>query len=222
MNLKVSLKWHQVSPSGTFFLIIFFRRFRCLCVRFLSGLLLLDSALFHVDGTLCPECVRTFRNPNECCFLRYAASVCCVAQTAPTGPRRSHLWSSHVKTGRVRVCVWIFLWENHHVVNLGLLSRVPHPPLHLSGEMPFSQTVYNSAKFGPRLSPVRWSGVELESWVRVECVGILERANFSERTLSRPKVWTHKCDICCTVVAFIRIILKKNVFIIKSVFVFFW
>lgn len=91
MNLKVPLKWHHVSPWGTFFLIICFRRFRCLCVRLQSGLLLLDSALFHVDGTLCPECVRTFRNPNECCFLRYAASVCCVAQTAPTGPRRSHL-----------------------------------------------------------------------------------------------------------------------------------
>ena len=33
--------------------------------------------------------------------------------------------------------------------------RGPPPP---SGEMPFSQTVYNSAKFGPRFSPVGGQG----------------------------------------------------------------
>lgn len=97
------------------------------------------------------------------------------------------------------------------------------PPLSTSlGKCLFSQTVYNSAKFGPRLSPARWSGVEPESWVRVECVGILERANFSERTLSRPKVWTHRCDICCTVVEFIRMILKKKYSSWSLYLVFFW
>lgn len=41
----------------------------------------------------------------------------------------------------------------------------PSPPPHpLSGEMPFSQTVYNSAKFGPRLSPVR-GGAIVVGWI---------------------------------------------------------
>lgn len=64
------------------------------------------------------------------------AWVCCVAHMDPTNLLLSLLWSPDSKTCYVKVYVFIFLWENHDVVRLGLQSRVTQrldPP----GEMPF-------------------------------------------------------------------------------------
>lgn len=68
--------------------------------------------------------------------------------------------------------VFIFLWENHDVVKLGLQSRVTQS-LDLPWVIAFFKEA-NSAKFGPGLRPVR-GGVE-SYWVRFY-VFSLEQAN---------------------------------------------
>lgn len=61
--------------------------------------------------------------------------------------------------------------KNPYVVKPGLWPRVPHSPDLPQGNA-FSKAVYNSAKFGPRLSPVGGQGwrASVWKWVRFYCV----------------------------------------------------
>lgn len=136
-----------------------------------EDLLFLDSALFPIDGTLCPECVGAFSDLNGCGFLSCTGFV--VWQTDAAGPRLSHLWSSDVKTRHVRGYVPVFLWENHYVVKTGAPgegSSLHHPQ---------GNAFYNSAKFGPGLSPVGGQG-----WSATPLVGGWDF------NVYLPKVWT--------------------------------
>lgn len=129
--------------------------------------------------------------------LLLRSSGSCVAPTAPTGSRLSHPWSSDVTTHHVRVDVFIFLWESHHVVKLGLHSRTPPP---LRGNAFFTDSV-QQCQIWTQIQPSWWAGVELWCWVRSECACL-----GMDQTLSRPKVWTDKCDICCTIFESVRMI----------------
>ncbi len=79
--------------------------------------------------------------------------VCCVAHWIPRS-LPSYSFDPHdSKTCYVKVYVFIFLWENHDVVRLGLQSGVTQSLDTLGGKCLFTEA--NSAKFGPGLRAVR-------------------------------------------------------------------
>lgn len=169
---KTSLKRHQIHPflalkfprGVTWEYLLKERNFFsarqvAACTLPQSGLFLLDSAVshwWHFMSWVCDDVLEPhwMLLPALCCLC----SLC--GTDGSHGPSAFTSLISDVKTRHVRVYVFIFLWENHHVVKLGLQSRVPHPPRppRPPGEMPFPQTAYNSAKFGPRWSPVGGQG----------------------------------------------------------------
>lgn len=96
-----------------------------------SGSLSLDTTLSGIVCTSRPECVIvfviTFCKLNGRCFLRCAGLVEWHRWIPRTFSSRN-FDPPDLKTCQVKVYVFIFLWENHDVVRLGLQSRVTHIP----------------------------------------------------------------------------------------------
>lgn len=116
-----------------------------------SGLFLLDSALFQIEGTLCPECAPTFSSLNDCGFLRYAACLLCGTDGSHGPSAFTSLILGCKNTPCQSLCFYFLVGKSSRCPTWTAVEGSPSPA---SGEMPFSQTESNSAKFGLGLSPV--------------------------------------------------------------------
>lgn len=196
---KASLKQHQIHPflalkfphGVTLEYLLKDRNFFsapqvAACTLPQSGLLLLDSAVshwWHFMSWVCDDVLEPYWMLLPA--LRCLCSLC--GTDGSHGPSAFTSLISDVKTRHVRVYVFIFLWENHHVVKLGLQSRVPHPPPPGNA---FSTDSVQQCQIWTQMKPSRWSGWSYSSGLDFN-VFILERTNFSEHTSKsvNSKMW---------------------------------